>query len=92
VHRRWRGVDEALAVEGVQQHLVLLRVQGQWRARPPSALCPRSHQRHAVHARLLARRCSAPQSHGLARSASPKGWGEFPHGSHHVLSPLSSSV
>ncbi len=92
VHCRRRGVNEALAVEGVQQHLVFLGVQGQRRSRARRPLCPRSHQRHAVHVRLVARRCPAPQSHGPARGASSKGWGEFPHGSHHVLSPFSSSV
>src|SRR4030095_4651121 len=90
VHRRRCRVDEALAVESVQQHLALLRVQGQWRAGPRSTLCPRSHQRCAVQQRLMARRCAPPQSHGPARGASSKGRGELLHGRHHVLSPFSS--
>ena len=68
VHGRRRGVDEALAVEGVQQHLALLRIQGQRRARTGGARVPRPHQRGATHLRVLAR-AGAPRHRPSARHA-----------------------
>ncbi len=85
VQSRRRGVGEAFAVEGGQQRLLLLGVQGQRRARPRGTRGWRAHQRLALHARLMACGRTAPQAHGLAGRPSAQRRGEFLCGSHQVL-------
>ena len=90
VHGRRRGVDEALAIEGVQQHLAFVRVKGQWRARSGGTPCPRPHERRAAYQRVLPGGGTSPQAHCPARCAGAQGRGEFVHAGHELLSGLLS--
>jgi hypothetical protein len=77
VHGRGSGVDEAFAVERVEQHLVLQRVQGQGWARASRARLPGPDEGRTVQPGLLARRRTPPQAHDLASGAQAKVRGEL---------------
>ena len=92
VHGRRGRVDEAFAVEGVEQRLALQRVQGQGWASARRTHAPGPHERRTARAGLLARRCATPQAHGVASSAHAQVRGEFVDAGHQVLPVLSSGV
>ena len=92
VHGRGSGVDEAFAVERVEQHLVLQRVQGQGWARASRARLPGPDEGRTAQSGLLARRRTPPQAHDLASGAQAKVRGEFLCAGHQVLPVLSSGV
>jgi len=90
VHRRRGGVDEALAVEGVEQQLALRNIQRQWWAHAGSAPWPWAHKRRPTQARPMPGRCAPPQAQRAARGAGSQGRGEFVHAAHELLSGLLS--
>jgi hypothetical protein len=92
MHGRRRRVGKAVAVEGVEQRLVLDGVECERWARARGTGHRRPHQRCAVRSYALTRWCAAPQAQGATGRAGAERRGEFVHGGHQILSPFSSSV
>ena len=79
------GVDKALAVQGIDQRLLLQRVQGQWRAWAGRSCSSRPYERRAVLDGPLPRRGATPQANDPAGSTNAKRRREFLHAGHHVF-------